>query len=74
MNHQTRIFFRTFAGEMLGKIILNWAAAHEQDWASLKYWDQATADAWQQRWTAMAASAMLVTTDILVDQKTIGKP
>lgn len=29
--------------EMLGKIILNWAEAHQQDWSSLKYWDQATA-------------------------------
>jgi hypothetical protein len=34
---------------MLGKIILNWAEAHQQDWSSLKYWDQATAEAWQNQ-------------------------
>ena len=27
---------------MLGKIMSQWAKAHEVDWKSLKYWDQAT--------------------------------
>ena len=34
---------RAFAPRgMLGKIMSQWAKAHQVDWSSLRYWDQAT--------------------------------